>query len=124
MSDWEDLEALQGSCPPGTRLVGPVQADGSVLSVNGQVTAACVRADGTHHGPSMSWHENGRRSQAGQYRDGLKEGEWTFWSETGSLISRGSFRAGKADGRWTTWRASGELESVAMYEDGHLIEKT
>ena len=106
MSDWEDLDALQRSCPAGTSLAGPVQPDG------------------TRHGPSMSWHENGRKSQAGLYRDDLKDGEWTFWSDTGSLIGRGSFRAGKADGRWTTWRASGELESVATYEGGRLIEKT
>jgi antitoxin component YwqK of YwqJK toxin-antitoxin module len=117
MSNWEDLDALRQACPPGTSLLGPVTADGSMLSVNGQVTAVCAKPDGTRHGPSMSWYENGRKAQAGEYRDDLKEGEWTFWSATGALTGRGAFRAGKAHGDWITYE-DGRLTKTTRFHDG------
>lgn len=118
MNDPEGLDDLRASCPPGTKLVGPTGPDGSLCTVNGRTAAACMRPDGTYHGPSVTWHANGSKAAAGDYREGLKEGVWCFWHENGQFSGRGGFRNGKPDGLWVTWHNNGQKESEGSYLEG------
>jgi len=118
VSDLEGFADLQASCPPGTSLVGPVGPSGTGRTVNDRLTAACMRPDGTRHGPSVTWYANGSKALAGDYQDGLQEGEWLFWHENGQMSGRGSFQQGKPHGTWTTWHDNGQKESEGSYTDG------
>jgi antitoxin component YwqK of YwqJK toxin-antitoxin module len=118
VSDFDGLDELQASCPPDTHWEGPGDTEGLRLTVNGRVEGRCARPDGTPHGPSAVWYENGAKAAAGDYRDGLKEGPWLFWHENGQLSGQGNFSAGKPDGTWITWHDTGQLESEGFYVDG------
>lgn len=114
----EGLEELRASCPSGTELAGPRGLDGAQITVNGRSEAACMRPDGTPHGPSVTWHANGLKAVAGKYREGLKEGVWHFWHENGQLSGRGKFHNGKPHGLWVTWHDDGQKESEGHYAKG------
>ena len=118
MNDFEGLDDLRASCPSGAHLVGPTGPDGFRVMVNDRVAAACMKPDGTLHGPSITWHANGSKAAAGEYREGLKEGQWSFWHENGQISGRGDFRNGKPDGMWVTWHDNGQKESEGSYLEG------
>lgn len=52
---------------------------------------------GQFHGPSRSWHANGRESERGTYLDGQESGLWLRWNEAGDLDRErsGLFEAGR-----------------------------
>jgi antitoxin component YwqK of YwqJK toxin-antitoxin module len=114
----QGIDALRAACPPGTTLVGPADANGGVLAINGVTAAACMKPDGTRHGRAMTWYENGSPASEGEYRDGLKEGEWLFWHPNGQLSGRGSFHLDKPEGLWTTWHDNGRKATEIRYEQG------
>ncbi len=115
LADWNDLS----SCPPETSLIGPVGSDGTRITVNGRSTAACMRPDGTNHGPSMSWYKNGSKASAGDYHNGVKEGLWYFWHENGQISGHGAFHDGKAEDRWVSFYDNGQKESEGSYINGN-----
>lgn len=116
--DFADLDELRASCPPGTNLVGPIGPNGTRITVNGRSAAACMRPDGTSHGPSMTWYEDGSKASSGDYRNGVKEGLWCFWHENGRISGRGVFRDGKPDGVWVSWYDNQQKESEGSYFEG------
>lgn len=118
LNDFVDLDELRTSCPPGTILVGPIGPDGTRLTVNGRSSAACMRPDGTSHGPSMTWYVDGSKASSGNYIEGTKEGLWCFWHKNGRLSGRGVFRDGKPDGIWVSWYDNEQKESEGPYVDG------
>ena len=118
LNDFVDLDELRTSCLPGTDLVGPIGPDGIRITVDGRSAAACMRPDGTNHGPSMTWYEDGSKAAAGEYHDGAKEGLWCFWHENGRISGRGVFRDGKPDGIWVSFYDNGQKESEGLYVDG------
>ena len=118
LNNFVDLDELRASCPPSTNLVGPTGPDGTGVTVNGRSAAACMRRDGTNHGPSMTWYEDGSKASAGDYRNGVKEGLWCFWHKNGRISGRGIFRNGNPDGIWTSWYDNDQKESEGSYFEG------
>lgn len=118
LSDFQGLDELQASCPPGTHWSVPSGIGGIQITVNGRVEGGCVRPDGTRHGSSIVWYESGAKAAAGDYREGLKEGPWLFWHKNGQISGQGNFSAGKPDGTWMTWHDNGQQESEGSYLDG------
>src|SRR5215217_5666280 len=114
----EGFAELQASCPPGTSLAGPIDPDGSLVTVNGRVTADCIRPDGTRHGPSVTWYAKGSKALAGEYREDLKDGQWSYWHENGQLSGSGNFSEDKPEGTWVTWHDNGQKESEGSYVKG------
>jgi antitoxin component YwqK of YwqJK toxin-antitoxin module len=118
MPKFANLDELREACPPDTHLVGPTDADGLEISVNGRIEAACLRPDGTRQGPSITWYENGSKAMAGDYCEGLKQGEWSFWHDNGQISGRGNFSQDKPNGLWVTWHDNGQKESEGTYLEG------
>lgn len=118
MNNFEGYEDLRISCPPGARLVGPLEPNEATLTVNGRTTGACKTPDGINHGPSVTWYANGTKANAGEYRNGHKEGEWKFWHENGFLSGQGVFHNDKPEGSWVSWHDNGQKESEGTYVGG------
>jgi antitoxin component YwqK of YwqJK toxin-antitoxin module len=116
--NYEGLDELKKSCPAGTVLSGPVGKDGQVITVNGQVEAACVSTDGIRNGLFIRWYENGKKAVHGTFLQGNKSGEWTYWSIDGHITGKGTFHNDKPEGKWLTWFENGETESEGRYENG------
>jgi antitoxin component YwqK of YwqJK toxin-antitoxin module len=118
VSRYEGLDELRRRCPPGSRLTGPESDDGTIVTINGRVTAACLRPDGTYHGPSITWYESGSKESEGEYRDGAKSGMWRYWHDNGQLAGTGAFVDGKPDGAWQHFDRSGGLVGTTHYRNG------
>ena len=42
-----------------------------------------VYIKGMLNGPTVTFHENGKRNYLGEYTDGKRSGKWTFWDTSG-----------------------------------------
>jgi antitoxin component YwqK of YwqJK toxin-antitoxin module len=118
MNEFDGIDELRNSCPSGTTFVGPGDSTGIPASVNGRTEGACMRPEGTRHGPSIIWYADGSKAAEGNYVEGVKDGPWSFWHENHQLSGRGSFLKGKPDGLWVTWHDNGHKESEGSYVDG------
>jgi uncharacterized protein len=88
------------ACEPGTTL-RPAPAP--------EPTWACVRPDGTRHGPFVTQFPDATPEVEGSYQDGALDGRWTRRSPYGALVEEGSYRAGAKDGMWTQRNAVGAV---------------
>ena len=75
------------------------------------------------HGPYASWHDNGKKSEKGQYESGLREGKWQGWHPNGKKRFIGSYVAGRKHGSWRTWFQDGALSEKGRYENGVPTEE-
>jgi antitoxin component YwqK of YwqJK toxin-antitoxin module len=124
VSRFDGLDGLRGRCPPGSRLAGPESDDGATLTINGRVTAACLRPDGTPHGPSITWYESGSKESEGEYRDGARSGPWLYWHDNGRLSGRGTFVDGKPDGAWDRFDRDGAPAGTTHYRNGIEVRES
>lgn len=104
-------------CPDGTDLHGAPPPDG--------VEVWCARADGTRHGPSTTWHEDGTiKAAEGRYRDGNQHGVWTWWSAGDSPWRQVAFDNGLRSGRVILWNGQGQVTRVEEWERGTRTRAT
>lgn len=56
------------------------------------------------------WHDNGQKSEEGEYKDGERSGDWMYWRENGKKLKEGKFTNGKETGVWTYWYENGRKD--------------
>ncbi len=101
-------------CPPGTLPAGTPPPQGrEVWCELRPVGGAPVR-----QGPSIAWHENGKRAAQGPYLAGKRHGRWTFWHPNGVPAKQGSFAQGLEEGVWTAYHPHGDRASEGEYVGG------
>lgn len=95
------------------------------------VERACVREDGTRHGPALEMTHGGRLLARGFYREGKKEGRWQRYFRNGKLAEQISYRADKQHGPLRRYLPDGRLlgraemtEGAGLYEALHSNGKT
>jgi antitoxin component YwqK of YwqJK toxin-antitoxin module len=67
------------------------------------------------HGYWVSWHENGVKSNEGEYDRGLRIGTWRYYYQSGQLEILGTYAAGKTVGTWTWYNTKGEVMRTYTY---------
>ncbi|MCO4761346.1 MAG: hypothetical protein KC502_07570 [Myxococcales bacterium] len=95
---------------------------------------------GERHGPSTTWHRNGKVSEHGQWLRGQLHGLWRHYDATGKLDGRGLFDHGRGlkvrwhpnglrkawghleasqqHGLWTFWHDTGKRAQQVTYDHG------
>jgi len=107
----DDAALSRLACPAGTTARYTPPPEGPEL--------ACVRGDGTHHGPMRAWFADGKPRIDGGYADDRPDGHWIWWRDTGGKQAEGELRAGKLVGPYRIWHANGQLYVADTYVDGH-----
>lgn len=124
-------------CPPGTlgagegppngtqvwcelpSLTDPVKQGPSIgWHENGRKQAEGSWLAGERHGDWRYWHPNGRPEAQGTYAHGLREGLWTRYHPDGSRAAEGSFVGDQEHGAWTFWDATALTRTDGIYELG------
>lgn len=75
----------------------------------------CEKEDGTKHGKTVSWYEDGQMKEAGEYCDGVQCGIWTQWYENGQKTSEGEYCHGQKCGIWAYWHENGQKANEGLY---------
>lgn len=87
------FEGRDETCPDGTSLREVVYpASGSI---RGTTHRWCKRSDGTRHGPSAAWWDNGARQHQGRYDEGLEAGTWRRWDHDDVLYQTEQYHRGE-----------------------------
>jgi antitoxin component YwqK of YwqJK toxin-antitoxin module len=129
-----EAETGDPKCPGGTALMGakpPIARK-----------QWCSLADGTQHGPSISyyatgepmaraefdggalvgqyqaWHPNGQLAEIATYAEDRRHGPSRAWDLNGNLLTEENYRKGELHGVTRIWFASGQLRVEAHYENG------
>ena len=71
----EIAEVADKDCPKDAQRVGSAPPQGTATW--------CEKADGTRHGPFLSWYANGQERERGTYTDGSPTGKWNRFSQDG-----------------------------------------
>ena len=58
---------------------------------------------GKLNGSIIRWHENGNRSEEGNYESGKQDGIWVWYYDTGIKKEQTKFLDGQQDGLWIQW---------------------
>jgi antitoxin component YwqK of YwqJK toxin-antitoxin module len=78
---------------------------------NGGVEERKEYRDGSEHGLSESFWEDGKNLSVANYVWGVLDGHLQAWNQGGELVEEGEMVAGKRSGRWVI-RKAGELITV------------
>ena len=97
------------SCPPDATLSGARPPKGFAL---------WCEQEGVKHGPSATWHPNGRPATAGLYRYGLREGVWLRYSTKGDLEASAGFRNDLQHGLMREYDPFGRIHHESHWVDG------
>ncbi len=121
-------------CPEGAVARGKSPPEG--------LRAWCELADGTQHGPSLSWYASGKPKAEAHFDEGRLNGAFKLWHPNGQLAEQGFYAAdqrhgvfstfredgvqrleqhfanGKRNGEVRRWHANGQLQFVEHYVDG------
>lgn len=104
-------EQDNGDCPEGTSLKGAAPPDG---------TEQWCEKDGIKEGPYTSWHDDGKKSEHGQYVKGMKDGRWTAWYDTGQVEWEAEYKQDEKHGAWSRFYRNGVQASDGRYVDGKM----
>ena len=88
------------------------------LHQNGQKSEEGNYKDGKRDGLWTSWHENGKKKKEGNYKDGKRDGLWTSWYDNEQKKKEGNYKDGTDDGLWTIWHENGQKGFEGNYKDG------
>lgn len=79
----------------------------------------------TRHGPSVTFHPNGRLASHGRYAGGEWSGRWWFFRSDGSMDRAASYLNGREDGLQVHFHRNGKRASECTFTDGakHGVEK-
>jgi antitoxin component YwqK of YwqJK toxin-antitoxin module len=102
---WKQGDA---ACPEGAKLSGKRPKDRQVY---------CVGTNGMH-GPSATFHDNGKLLELGSYDQGKREGLWTSWSPDGKKLFEAAYHRGNLHGPFTRWHPGGAKAEEGTYRDG------
>jgi antitoxin component YwqK of YwqJK toxin-antitoxin module len=77
-------------------------------------------------GKRVSYYENGRIWEEGNFKDGKKDGKWTTYYENGQIKEEGNFKDGRwvrKDGKFISYYENGQIEKEGNFTDGKLDGK-
>ncbi|MBW2735486.1 MAG: toxin-antitoxin system YwqK family antitoxin [Deltaproteobacteria bacterium] len=103
-------------CPSGTRP--------QLLRERSITERACVREDGTRHGPALERTHGGRLRADGFYNNGVKEGVWRRYHRNGKLAERVTYHADKRHGPWHRYTPDGVFLAQAHMRRGKGVFET
>ena len=72
------------------------------------------------NGPWISWYENGRLKDSGDYFYEQKEGPWKYFYEDGKEQSTGIYKNDFFTGEWTWYHENGNLSTRETYANNKL----
>ncbi len=70
------------------------------------------------HGPSTTYHANGRKRLQMHYSHGVLHGPRINWYDSGQMSGRGYYNNGREDGTWDTWWPNGFKQREFHMVDG------
>jgi len=79
------------------------------------------QAGGVEHGPSTTFHPNGKRAEQGEFERGQRVGVWTTWHPNGQMASNGPYANGQPDGVWWFWSPSGSPSELGQLVAGSRV---
>lgn len=101
-------EAGATACPQGATLSGALPPKGNVIQ--------CILPNGTPHGLSSVWFENGHEGTMTEYKNGVRHGKWLYWLHNHTL-AEGQFEDGRRVGTWRFWFDEGAgFDMKSRYE--------
>lgn len=71
-----------------------------------------------HCGKWIEWHDNGNKSETGEYLNGKQIGSWISWYDNGTKNITGNYLNGEKNGKWTQWYDSGNKREEGAYLNG------
>jgi antitoxin component YwqK of YwqJK toxin-antitoxin module len=98
-------------CPSGALVHGEPPPQGT--------KAWCELPDGTQHGPSLSWYEEGKPKAEAHFDQGKLQGVFKLWHTNGQLAEEGNYIADQRHGTFSTWGEDG----VKLLEQNFLNGK-
>ena len=102
-------------CPEGTVQKGQPPPHGQEVS--------CALPDGSLHGRTTRWFDNGYIAEDGHHEQGQRQGLWTTqWRRSGRIQSQGQYAAGKKEGVWRFFDKRGRIKEEAIYKEDVLVE--
>ena len=106
---------------PGAVLAQPLSCPEPAQPVGASPPAAlelkCALADGTAHGPWLSWYASGQLMSRRNMRDGEEHGLQQSWWPNGEPMMRGiSFKGQRYPG-FEYWNADGEAVSLGVEQE-------
>jgi antitoxin component YwqK of YwqJK toxin-antitoxin module len=75
------------------------------------------------HGPSIIWHDNGKKWEESGYWDGLPHGLTTYWYENGQKEFTLTWNHGKKEGHTIGWYSIGHKKYEGDYVDDRVNGK-
>lgn len=100
-------------CPPGTWGAGDGPPNGVEVWCELRSPTDAVR-----QGPSIRWHDNGRREAEGSWSGGKPHGDWRYWHPNGAPKAQGTYAQGLREGVWTNYHPDGSRESEGTFVGG------
>lgn len=76
---------------------------------------------GVEHGPSTTFHDNGKPAEQGEFEAGQRVGIWTTWHPNGAMASNGPYARGLPDGVWWYWAANGAPIELGQLAAGRRV---
>lgn len=108
--------ASQLECPSGARLIAGRGVDGSWAWCE----AHGLNGESIRHGPSMTWHPNGRVASVEEWDDDRRHGLYGVWHPNGQQAISGGYVKGNKHGQWRAWFANGRRRFSRSYSGGRL----
>ena len=102
--------AEEFQCPGEASMHGAAPPEGN--------KAWCELPDGTQHGPSMSWYEEGRPMAEAHFDEGKLDGVFKLWHANGQLAEEGFYSADQRNGTFSTWSEDGVKLLEQHFENG------
>lgn len=83
--------------------------------VNGEKSEMYHMHLGMRHGPSMTWHFNGKKKSKANYYENVFDGEYIEWFDNGTKNYVGYYDKGSVTGTWRFYNRDGSLQKETTY---------
>lgn len=90
---------------------------------NGQLEVEEQFAAGVSHGLRTRWHRNGTQRSQAQVEQGVITGRFVEWHDNGVKAVEMGMKNGKPDGECRAWFQSGAPKSIALMDEGTVVER-
>lgn len=90
---------------------------------NGQLEVEEHFTEGVSHGLRTRWHRNGKQRSQAQVAQGVITGRFVEWHDNGVKAVEMGMANGKPDGECRAWFRSGAPKSVALMDEGTVVER-
>jgi len=95
---------------------GAAPPDGNILW--------CSDGDGKKHGVFREWWPSGKPKIEARYEHGVQHGPTVIYHEDGTKKEAGNYAKGLRRGQWKEWYPDGKLKRDALYGDDDVVTWT